>query len=389
MTVAQAAPFLRTAVLSAAASLIAMPFVIRMATERGWVVSPSSNRWHRRPVALCGGIGILIAVTIGLLVTGEAAAAWLVLPILVLSILGFVDDRRLVGPGKKLLVEALIAVWVVSRGERFLPGAPELVSIPLTMIWIVGVTNSLNLLDNMDGLAGGVAVVVGAMAALVGLVQGDHLTALVGVATCAATLGYLPFNFPRARIFMGDCGSLLLGFLAAWLALRVGRHATTGLQSLFLYVAVAGVALLDTSLVTVARLRAGRRVQDGGRDHTSHRLVYLGLDEVSAVSALVLLALTGVPTLLLSLAGTAAFAIAAGVLQVAVLGGVWWYVTRVDPYSLVPAAAPSPPVVVPSLSTAPAEPPRAEPRPAAAIAARASRAEPRALEESVAAERRG
>jgi UDP-GlcNAc:undecaprenyl-phosphate GlcNAc-1-phosphate transferase len=388
MTAAQAAPFLRTAVISIAASLLAMPFVIRMATRRGWVVPPSSNRWHRRPVALCGGIGILFAVSVGLLVTGRVAAAWLVVPIVALSILGFVDDRRLVGPGKKLLVEALIAVWVIWRGERFLPGAPEMLSVPLTMVWIVGVTNSLNLLDNMDGLAGGVATAVGAMAALVGLVQGDHLTALVGLATCAATLGYLPFNFPRARIFMGDCGSLLLGFLAAWLALRVGRHATTVFQSLLLYVAVAGVPLLDTSLVTVARLRAGRRVQDGGRDHTSHRLVYLGHGETSAVSALVLLALTGLPTLLLTFTGARAAAIAAGLLHVAVLGYVWWYVTRVDPYSLTPATLPVL-AVAPAPGGSPVEPPRAEPRPTSPMPARVSRPEPRALEESIAADRRG
>ena len=383
MTALQTAPLVRTAILSAAASMLAMPLVIRMATSRGWVVPPSSNRWHRRPVALSGGIGILVAVTVGLLSTGDARAIWLIVPIAVLSVLGFIDDRTLVGPGKKLIVESLIALWVVWSGERFLPGLSAVASIPLTMLWIVGVTNSLNLLDNMDGLAGGVAATVGAMAALVGILQGDQLTALVGLATCAATLGYLPFNFPRARIFMGDCGSLFLGFLAAWLALRVGRHATSPIQSIFLYIAVAGVALLDTSLVTVARLRAGRRVQDGGRDHTSHRLVYLGLGEASAVSTLVLLAFTGLPTLLLTVTGSPVAAIGSGLLQVMVLGFVWWFVTRVDPYSLAPVTgvASAAPVEAPPA-------PRTESRPSAPIA-RVSRPEPRMLEESIAAEPRG
>jgi UDP-GlcNAc:undecaprenyl-phosphate GlcNAc-1-phosphate transferase len=147
------------------------------------------------------------------------------------------------------------------------------------------------------------------------------------------------------------------------------------------------VALLDTSLVTVARLRAGRRVQDGGRDHASHRLVYLGLGEVSAVSALVLLALTGVPTLLFTLSGEAAGAITCGLLQVGVLGGVWWYVTRVDPYALKPAAPHAP--IAPAPAGPAVEPPKAEPRPTVPLAARVSRPEPRALEESIAADRRG
>lgn len=381
MIVAPAGPLARTALLSTAAAICAMPLVIRMATRRGWVVEPSSNRWHRRPVALSGGLGILAAVVVGLLSTGESRAVWLIVPIVALSALGFVDDRTLVGPGKKLLIESLVAVLVVWSGERFLPWLPDVVSVPLTVLWIVGVTNSLNLLDNMDGLAGGVAAAVGTMAALFGVLSGDVVTAFVGLVTCGATIGYLPFNFPRARIFMGDCGSLFLGFLAAWLALRVGRHATTPVQSLFLYVAVGGVALLDTTLVTVARLRAGRRVQDGGRDHTSHRLVYLGLGEGMAVATLVLLALTGVPTLMLSSTGAPLAAVAAGVVQVMVLGLVWWFVTRVDPYTLAPAA--------PAVATERSPAHRAEPRPSPSIAVRTARAESRRLEEPVAAEPRG
>jgi UDP-GlcNAc:undecaprenyl-phosphate GlcNAc-1-phosphate transferase len=196
---------------------------------------------------------------------------------LAVGILGFVDDWRTLGPGTKLLVEgaAGVALWLAGvRAGLFGVYALDLL---LTVFWVVAVTNAMNLLDNMDGLLPGIAAIAGLSFFAIAAMRGDYLVASFALAVGGACLGFLRHNFPPARIFLGDAGSLLLGFLLAALGLKLDLVGEQGLLRAAIPVLALGVPLLDTLLVIVSRLWDGRAVYRGATDHASHRLVRLGL----------------------------------------------------------------------------------------------------------------
>lgn len=327
-------------ICSAIVAALLTPLVIRGAHSLGWLAHPRSDRWHSRVVALMGGVAIvgtilLMAVGSGVWLRSPVGIP-LVIGMLVLAVLGAIDDRGGVNPGPKLLIETGVGMGIVAAGLRFGPGLPDVVSIPLTIIWIIGVTNAMNLLDNMDGLAAGTGVVVGGVVALISIQTGDVTTALISAAVTGACLGYLPYNYRRARVFMGDTGSLPLGFVVATLALSAGQsavsHSSTALWGVAVPVLLCALPLIDTTLVTISRLRSGRAVSQGGRDHASHRLVYLGLADTAAV---LLLHLAALSVALCAVIGTrssesATWLGAAGV--VASLAFLIWLL-RIDPYT--------------------------------------------------------
>lgn len=265
------------------------PLVIRTALRRGWVARPADDRWHRTPTALMGGIAIYAAASAGWAVLGGPdGLAWIWAGGTVVFASGLLDDRRGLSPAAKLAFQVVGAAALLAGGLVFVPAWPVWVSLPLTLLWVIGITNAVNLLDNMDGLAAGVAAI--AALALAALAWGNGAAGLALAATVlsAAAIGFLAFNFQPARVFMGDCGSLFLGFSLAGLALAVPQTGTgRGLAAMVLVpAAVMAVPILDTTLVTVKRLLVGRRVSHGGRDHSSHRLVALGLSERGAVFTL-------------------------------------------------------------------------------------------------------
>jgi UDP-GlcNAc:undecaprenyl-phosphate GlcNAc-1-phosphate transferase len=167
----------------------------------------------------------------------------------------------------------------------------EPLATALTFLWVIAITNAFNLLDNMDGLAGGVAVVGAVLLAVHASLAGLEDPAAIAVLVAAIALGFLPFNLrlrKRAAIFMGDGGSQLLGFSLAWLALASSWYQASGLVAAFAVpLLVLAIPILDTALVSVMRILEGRPVHQGGRDHTSHRLVLRGLSEKRAVLLLI------------------------------------------------------------------------------------------------------
>jgi UDP-GlcNAc:undecaprenyl-phosphate GlcNAc-1-phosphate transferase len=236
----------------------------------------------------------------GTAVYGAALVGWLILAWVgqvpwalflgasLLFVVGLVDDLRGVTPGTKLIAQIAAAALLVLAGYRIAPDWPLWLSYCVTFVWVIGITNALNLLDNMDGLAAGVAGIAGlsvaAFAALAGHPEG------VGIALvfASAAFGFLLYNFNPARIFMGDSGSLFLGYAMAALpiVLFTGSGAAGVFAVILVPAAVMAVPILDTTLVTVKRIASGRSVSQGGRDHTSHRLVSLGLSERRAVLTL-------------------------------------------------------------------------------------------------------
>jgi UDP-GlcNAc:undecaprenyl-phosphate/decaprenyl-phosphate GlcNAc-1-phosphate transferase len=287
--------------LALAAALAIVPTCRRLALRLGFVAQPRADRWHTRPIALLGGVGIGLALFLSLAATGGVGdTPVLVTAAVIMFALGLADDIWSIKPATRLVIEIGVASLFLFFGYRLHWLTSITADSVLTLVWIVGLTNAFNLLDNMDGLCGGVAVIAG-FAFLAGVLPLTpdsaavfpvrYLAALLG-----AVLGFLAFNVYPARLFMGDSGSLLIGVSFAGLPLMLGSTMGHG-QSLVSVVAVPVIVLLipilDTTFVTLSRLVSGRPTSLGGRDHTSHRLVAIGLSERAAVMLLWLLAAAG------------------------------------------------------------------------------------------------
>jgi len=270
-----------------ALSLVATPVVAWLARRFGAVARPRADRYHQRPTALLGGIAIFLgfaATTAGLAGTPSSPLALVLYGASAMFALGLVDDIFSLRPWMKLLGQVLVAVIFVLRGPRlvytFVPGLDSVI----TVFWLVGITNALNLLDNLDGLAAGVTVIAAAFLTYFFTQSGLDAEAVVSLALAGAALGFLSYNFPPASIFMGDAGSLLLGFTLASVTLFNQSHRTRNLlATLAVPLLVLLVPILDTTLVTFARKAHGRAVSQGGTDHISHRLVALGFSDRATV----------------------------------------------------------------------------------------------------------
>jgi UDP-GlcNAc:undecaprenyl-phosphate GlcNAc-1-phosphate transferase len=285
----------QAALLAVIGVLLLTPLVIWGARRYDWVAYPTTDRWHGEPTALMGGIAIVAAAT-GAFFMGQPPYTLQIVwgAGLLMFAVGLVDDQWRVGPVMKLTTQVVATGILLSLGFAFGPDWPLWLSLPFTLVWVIGITNAVNLLDNMDGLAAGVAGIAAVALAAFGGLSGQPGAVVLGGAVGGAALGFLWFNFNPARIFMGDCGSLFLGFLVAALGLVVQEGASVGSPVAIALVplAVLAIPILDTTLVTVVRSWAGRPVSEGGRDHTSHRLVRLGLSETHAVLLLYGLSLT-------------------------------------------------------------------------------------------------
>ncbi|MBI2321385.1 MAG: hypothetical protein HYU88_04665, partial [Chloroflexi bacterium] len=265
------------------------PAAMWLARRIGVVAKPRADRWHRQPTPLLGGLaiaGAFFAVAPWGLGWDQRVAGILLGAALMVA-LGLWDDVAHLRPDVKLAAQMAIACVPVVAGVRVELIPVAAVGIPLAIVWIVGVTNAFNLLDNMDGLAAGVAAVTAATLALHAALLGQTQLAYVVAALGGAATGFLVFNFNPARVFMGDSGSLLLGYTLATVALwGTYTMASNVVLALAVPVVVMALPILDTTVVTLQRVWHGRSVAQGGRDHLSHRLVALGLSERQAVLVL-------------------------------------------------------------------------------------------------------
>lgn len=282
--------------VAALTSFLLTPQVRAVAIRLRLVARPQTERWGRRVVAKCGGLAIYAGVLAGAWRFVPRTGEWLGLAAAstLLVIWGLVDDVRGLRPPAKILGQVIAASFLVGAGIRIESLPWPLLAIPLTIFWIVMVTNALNLLDNMDGLACGVAAISALV--LFGCSQMFHNVAVsrTSLAIAGACLGFLPYNFYPAKIFMGDCGSMLLGFGLAALSIQgTWGHASNLFLVLLVPVLVLAVPIFDTTFVAISRRISGRAIWRGGTDHTSHRLVFLGWPERRAV-----LVLYGISTVL-------------------------------------------------------------------------------------------
>ncbi|HVH54996.1 MAG TPA: hypothetical protein VM791_01995 [Vicinamibacterales bacterium] len=278
--------------------------VRRLAPAYGAIVPPRPDRWHSSPTPTMGGIAIAVATLAGFVAAFAAEggfggfADWLAVLVagLAMFAVGLMDDRLQLSPVAKLVASLAVGAFLVfalsdGEPEGALPTGYTLVGI----IWFAGLCHAINLLDNMDGLASGVALIAAIfMAVLLGDLLGPGLTTML-VALAGALAGFWYWNRPRARLFMGDCGSLFIGAIigGASLVPVYNRPVVMFISPVVVIVMILVVPLFDTSFVLVLRRLAGRSATRGGTDHVSHRLVSLGFSERSAVRILYLLGLIG------------------------------------------------------------------------------------------------
>jgi UDP-GlcNAc:undecaprenyl-phosphate/decaprenyl-phosphate GlcNAc-1-phosphate transferase len=279
-------------VFAALISTTMTPLIARFARRRGLVVQPRMDRWHRKPTPILGGVAMTIAVLLVLAVALPQTSTFAVLILCIggASALGLIDDLRGLAPSTKLAGQVIIASLLVAGGIRVELVGFEPAAFVLTVGWIVALMNAVNLIDNMDGLAAGIAVIAGVALAITAIPMSLSAAVLAGT-TAGAALGFLVHNFNPARVFMGDTGSMLLGFLLATAAL-LGTSTTRANVAIAVFAPLAVLALpiFDTALVSASRRLAGLPISRGGRDHASHRLVALGLTERSSVLLLYALA---------------------------------------------------------------------------------------------------
>ena len=320
-------------------ALVATPLVRQAAWRRGFVARPRTDRWHRRPTALLGGIAVFVALIAGVAVAGSPPPPLLVLlgAGVGIFVLGLVDDLLSLTPATKVTFHVVAASVALAAGVRLeWTGSLTLDSI-LTVLWFIGLTNGFNLLDNMDGACAGTGAIAALTLAAVNIWGSvpSPVLAVLALALAGALMGFLVFNLNPASIFLGDSGSLFIGFILAGLT-ALSQGTTLGFRgfcSMSLPILVLLVPIFDTTLVTVARKLAGRPASLGGTDHAAHRLVALGLSESGAVLVLYLLALlSGAGAFLVSRAGSDATAavvilgvltilLGAALFQVRVYGG--------------------------------------------------------------------
>jgi UDP-GlcNAc:undecaprenyl-phosphate GlcNAc-1-phosphate transferase len=282
------------ALVAAAVVIGVVPLVKRLAERANAVARPKIDRWHTRTVPLLGGVAIFAGVTAGWLMSATRDVAFMsaFMAGTGMFALGLLDDLVKLKPSTKLVGQIVVACAVVFIRVPPLTASGTMNAF-LAILWIVSITNAVNLLDNMDGLCAGVAAIasVGSWLQLAG---SPASAAALAAAVFGASAGFLVYNFRPASIFMGDAGSLFLGGSLAVLSLSGSIRTATGIASaLAVPVFLLLIPIFDTAFVTVSRLLSTRPASRGGRDHTSHRLVAMGFSESQAVLILWILAAAG------------------------------------------------------------------------------------------------
>lgn len=339
-------PFSSLNLLAVAASAVLAlgltPAVRALARRFGMVAKPKTDRWHKEPTAMMGGVAIWLAVVITYFafVRPPSPQGWLHFPGSFLDVVigastflflvGLADDLFHSKPYQKLIGQVMGSAFVLYYGLSLPWTSSHSVNMAITIFWLIGITNAVNLLDNMDGLAVGIAAIASCFLAVSFLSTSQPIEALLLLTFAGALLGFLVFNSNPATIFMGDSGSMFIGFFLASAALVnvSGGRSRSLLPVLAVPILVLFIPIFDTTFVTILRKVSGRAVSHGGRDHTSHRLVALGMSERHAVWMLYgFAALSGVLALLVqrvkldvSLAAIAGFTILLTLLGVYLAG---------------------------------------------------------------------
>lgn len=285
-------PFLAAFVIT----FLQMPFTIKFAKKKGFLDVPKDNRRvHKKPIPVGGGIAMVISVSIlmlfflpinkGLIMTLIAS--------LIIAISGLYDDKKGLSPKLKFIFQILAAVILIIGGMKieFVTNPFDsndallilnMLSIPVTIFWVCGITNTINLIDGLDGLASGVSMICAISMFFITYNMGRYDVSLVCALVAGACLGFLPFNFNPAKIFMGDTGALYLGFMLSYISIS-GFLKQAAILMIFVPVLILGVPVFDTAFAMVRRKLSGKSMVEADKGHLHHRLLKMGLNQRQTV----------------------------------------------------------------------------------------------------------
>jgi len=272
--------------------LVLTPVAMAVAIRIGLLDRPGGHKSHDSPTPYLGGVAIVVAFSASVVAaavvhppaSGRDELVVVLLLAVGLAVVGLADDLRNLSPVVRLAAEVLCALQLWRMDAGVLVTGESVLDAALTVLWVVGITNAFNLLDNMDGLSAGQAAICALTIFSVAAANGQFLVAGLAVGLAGCAVGFLRHNFHPARIYMGDGGALFLGFLIAYLAVKL-RFDSEVSESFLVPVLACSIPILDTTLVTFARLTTGRSPFKGGQDHVSHRLVKSGLPVPVAVGS--------------------------------------------------------------------------------------------------------
>ncbi|MEZ4713597.1 MAG: MraY family glycosyltransferase [Caldilineaceae bacterium] len=322
-------PYLLMAASALVLAIGSTPVMRKVAIRYGVVDAPAARKIHASPVPLLGGGAIYVAFVLALLFLGNRFYINELVSIFIgatlMSLMGVVDDRWGLGSYVKLTGQLLAGCILIYGGVQvhlFFNWLDMLI----TLCWVVGITNAMNLLDNMDGLSGGLAMIAAIFFALLASLSHQYLVGALAAALAGACAGFLVYNWNPAHIFMGDTGSLFIGFLLAAVGIKLRFPTNIVSITWMIPLMVLAVPLFDTTLVSVSRLRRGKNpLTTPGKDHISHRLALLTGSRREAVLLCYLIGgATGVASVFLTRAGQVEAYIMGGVMLIVAIYGIWW-----------------------------------------------------------------
>ena len=330
--------FIWALLIALVVSLVITPFVILFADKTGALDAPDARKVHQKPIPRIGGIGIYLAFMAGTLFALDlnllpddvrTGVIGLLVSSSLIVLLGIVDDYKCLPAKVKLLGQIVAASVLVGFGVQIdFIADPfgdyfylEYFAVPATIFWIVGLTNTVNLIDGLDGLAAGVATIASITILLVAIQNDFMLVTVLTAALAGAAIGFLRYNFNPAKIFMGDTGSMFLGFMLAGISV-IGAVKSAATIAAIVPILVLGVPIMDTSFAIIRRYRGGVPIFKPDKGHLHHRLLDLGFNQRQAVLLMyVISALLGFSAVLLNeVSGGIAIAIVVCVLLVVFLG---------------------------------------------------------------------
>ena len=288
--------------LALATTAATLPVWRRLCPRLGLVDDPGARKLHATPVPLAGGLAVLTGIIVGAVVAlscsgilREQVSAdlqmWIVITTgaIMMTLVGVLDDRHVLPPGTKFALQLVVALAVAAAGLRItLFVASPIFQYAITALWFLAVINAFNFMDNMNGLCAGLGMIAaGSFAAAAGR-HAQHAEVMLSLLVFGALLGFLPYNYPKARAFLGDAGSHLVGYAMAVLAVLPSFHTETDPRPLAVLtpLVILAIPLLDMAWMVVLRTRAGKPFYVGDTNHLSHRLVRRGLSQAGAVATI-------------------------------------------------------------------------------------------------------
>ena len=269
--------------IALSASLVGTARMRTLAYRLGFMDEPDNRKTQERAVPLLGGVALVGGVVLAVLLASLAyygrvpgTVAGVLFAGALVAVVGLLDDRYELSAGIKLVVQLLAVLVLLSFGIGVQLPLPAAANYAITFLWVVGISNAINFLDNMDGLSAGVSTVAVSFILLMAVVNEQVLVAALSAALLGACLGFLRYNFPPASIYMGDAGSLSLGFLLAVAAMQLRFPENSNFVTWMVPLFILGIPIFDMTLVVFSRLRRGVSPNTAGHDHVSHRLVARG-----------------------------------------------------------------------------------------------------------------